>query len=466
VSTLCCLSATEQARRIALGEVSPVALVEAHLARIAEMNPGLNAICTLSAETAILAARRIDAMRGDGVALGPLAGVPVGIKDVTPVAGMRTTYGSPLFADHVPTESALVVQRLEAAGAIVIGKTNTPEFAAGANTVNPVFGATLNPYDRRLSAGGSTGGGAVGVATGMFALAEGTDFGGSLRVPAAFCGVMGLRPTAGLVPSHPVPDPWDLGRVHGPIARSAEDLALALDIMAGSAPESAVCLPKPWPDLRRAMAEVEAGALKLAVTADLAGIGLDPLPRAAFDAAIARLDKLGLDIRDHRFSVPESRDAYRVMRGAWMATQYLSLRDRENELTPALARNIALGRALSVADIAQAQIQRAALWHRWQALFQRVDLLITPTVPVEPFPVTQNFPTEIDGQRLDDYVDWIAPTYAVTLMGFPAISVPFGKTGSGLPFALQLIGPRFSEPRLLSMAAHLQRMQPATRLCQ
>ncbi|MBJ3778134.1 amidase [Acuticoccus mangrovi] len=455
MSTLTDLGAAEAARKVRAGTVSPVALVEAHLERIGEVNGTINAVVTLTAEAALDTARRLEARIAAGEPVGPLAGVTVGVKDVTPVAGVRTTFGSPLFADHVPTTSALVVERLLAADAILIGKTNTPEFAAGANTVNRVFGATVNPHDTALSAGGSTGGGAAGIASGMFALAEGTDFGGSLRVPAAFCGVMGLRPTAGLVPSHPVPDPWDMGRVHGAIARSADDLTLALSVMAGPSTASAVSAPLPWADLGAAIAAIDPAGLRLGVTADLAGIGLDPGPRTAFAAALERLAGAGLEIAHEGFTVPQSRAAYRVIRGFWMATQYASLSGQEDKLGPALAGNIAAGRALGAEDLAAACATRAALWHRWRALFETVDVLLTPTVPCDPFPIEQNYPSEIDDHRLDDYVDWIAPTYAVTLMGFPAISVPFGRTPKGLPFGLQLIAPRFGEPQLLALAAHL-----------
>jgi amidase len=219
-------SATEQARLIRAKTISPVELLQAHLEAIERLNPEINAICTLAADSAMAAAKRAERAVMAGEEIGLLHGLPIGIKDVTPTAGIRTTFGSPLHADHVPTEDAAVVAQIKQAGAIVIGKTNTPEFAAGANTVNRLFGATRNPWNLALSVGGSTGGGGAALASGMVALAEGTDFGGSLRVPAAFCGVVGLRPTAGLVPRFPTPLPWDVGTVHGPMARTAEDAYL------------------------------------------------------------------------------------------------------------------------------------------------------------------------------------------------------------------------------------------------
>ncbi|WP_158969754.1 amidase [Chachezhania sediminis] len=441
MTSWCDSSAGGQTAAVRSGQVTATALVEAHLDRISARNPSLNAICTLAADQAIARAGAIDSAHAAGLPLGPLAGVVTRIKDVTPVRNMRTTYGSPLFADHVPSESALVVRRLEAAGAIVIGKTNSPEFAAGANTVNKVFGATHNPYQHGLSAGGSTGGGAVGAATGMIALAEGTDFGGSLRVPAAFCGVYGLRPTVGLIPSHPVPDPWDTGRVHGPIARTPGDIALALDAMRGPASESAIAVPD-HADHHADPGTPPAEALRIGFAADITGIGIDPGPARAFALAMERISAL-VRTEDSGFFVPETRDAYRVARALWMAVQYRDLFDRGHTLAPALSRNIAAGRSLTGDQIAKAHATRAALWHRWQDLFARFDVLITPTVPVDPFPITQGWPCTVAGTELDDDVDWIAPTYAVTLMGLPALQVPFGKTPAGFPFGLQLIGPRF-----------------------
>jgi amidase len=242
-------SATELARLIRGKSISPIEVLQAHLQAIERLNPKVNAICTLAAESAMTAAERAEEAIMAGDPIGPLHGLPIGIKDVTPTAGIRATFGSPLYANNVPTEDAAVVSRLKQAGAIILGKTNTPEFAAGANTVNRVFGATRNPWNLALSVGGSTGGGAAAVACGMVALAEGTDFGGSLRIPAAFCGVVGLRPTAGLVPRYPTPLPWDVGTVHGPMGRTVEDTALMLEAMTGDGSLSPISVPAPWENL-------------------------------------------------------------------------------------------------------------------------------------------------------------------------------------------------------------------------
>src|SRR5580698_9369721 len=274
--TLTRKSARELARLIRERTVSPVEVLDAHLAAIAEINPKLNAIVTLAAEQAQDAARRSERAVAKGEPLGSLHGLPVAIKDITPTAGIRTTFASPLYKDYVPTEDAEVVRRLKSAGAIVLAKTNTPEFACGAYTNNALFGPTRNPWNTLLSPAGSSGGSAVAVATGMVPLAHGTDFGCSIRIPAAFCGIVGIRPTPGLTPNHPMPLGWDPGQVHGPLARSAEDAALMLDAMVGFSRLSPISVAPPWRSAREAVAAtVDARGLRIAYAPDIAGIGVD-----------------------------------------------------------------------------------------------------------------------------------------------------------------------------------------------
>ena len=371
----------ELARLIATRAASPVEVLKAHLDAIERSNPKVNAIVTLAVEQAMAAARRAEHAVMAGEPLGLLHGVPVGIKDVTPTAGIRTTFGSPLHADHVPTEDAAVVARLKQAGAVIVGKTNTPEFAAGANTVNAVFGATRNPWNLALSAGGSTGGGAAAVACGMIALAEGTDFGGSLRVPAAFCGVVGIRPTVGLVPRHPVPLPWDVSSVEGPIARTAEDAGLMLDAVVGITNLSPISvLPRvaePGGDAWRARATPKGCASATRRTSPASA----PIRRskslcrkAAHRLADAGATDRGVAIlarrrprclhraarRDHGRALPRHADA-------------------TEKFGANLKGNIDAGLKLSIRDIAAAERKRAELWHRCRALFERIDLLLTPT---------------------------------------------------------------------------------------
>src|SRR5690349_9420594 len=269
-------SARELAALIRTRAISPVEVLDAHLAVIERLNPKLNAIVTLAADQARIAARAAEDAVMRGTAVGPLHGLPIGIKDVTLTAGIRTTFGSPLYKDNVPAEDAEVVRRLKAAGAIVLAKTNTPEFATGANTVNPVFGATRNPWNPELSPAGSSGGSAVAVATGMLPLAQGTDFGCSIRIPAAFCGIVGIRPTPGLTPNYPMPLAWDFGQVHGPLARNAEDAALMLDAMVGLSRRSPISVAPPWASAREIAAKArDAKGLRIAFAPDIAGIGVD-----------------------------------------------------------------------------------------------------------------------------------------------------------------------------------------------
>jgi amidase len=453
-------TAARIAGRVAAREVSALAVTEAHLARIARVNPAVNAICTLAADQARDAARILDADLAAGRDAGALAGVPVGIKDVIPTAGIRTTYGSALYADHVPTEDALIVRRLKAAGAIVIGKTNTPEFAAGANTVNAVFGATRNPWNLALSASGSTGGGAAALASGMIALADGTDLGGSLRTPAAFCGVVGLRPSLGLVPPDPSAVPWQTLSVAGPMARTVGDLALMLNAIAGPSSASPFAAPGAARDFVAAADSGIREGLRVAFCADVPRIGVDPevedgCRRAAFGlrAAGAVVDEIDLDLAF-------ARQAFHRLRGQLMVDSHLDRLDDVDRLNQNLSGNIRMGLAQSPREVAEGERGRAQVFEAFRALFERFDILLTPTAPVQPFPVEQSHPTEINGRRLETYIDWVAPTFVVTLAGLPAISVPCGKSRSGMPIGIQVVGPRWGEERALAVSAVIESQHP------
>jgi amidase len=360
---------------IASKAVSPVEVLEAHLAEIARLNPTLNAIVTLAGEQARAAAVAAEAavMRGDQ--LGPLHGLPLVIKDITETAGITTTYASPLYRDHVPDADAEVVARLKRAGAIILGKTNTPEFAAGANTVNAVFGATRNPWNTGLSPAGSSGGSAVAVATGMAPLAQGTDFGCSVRIPAAFCGIVGLRTTPGLIPNDPMPMPWDPGQVHGPLARSAEDAALMLDAMTGLDPLWPISLAPTWDS---ALAEVQAAdgvrGLKIAYVPDIAGIGVDPEVDRVCRAALAGLEADGARVAEVDFDASAGNAAYLTLRAEWMVGQQYKRLARLDEFDSNLAGNVRDGLALTVTDTAAAQDTREAVWRRFRDLSGRAEL--------------------------------------------------------------------------------------------
>jgi amidase len=449
---------------IAAKAASPVEVLEAHLVEIERLNPPLNAIITLAADQARAAATAAEkaVMRGDE--LGPLHGLPLVIKDITETAGIRTTYASPIYRDHVPDADAEVVVRLKRAGAIILGKTNTPEFAAGANTVNAVFGATRNPWNTDLSPAGSSGGSAVAVATGMAPLAQGTDFGCSVRVPAAFCGIVGLRTTPGLIPNDPMPMPWDPGQVHGPLARSAEDAALMLDAMTGLDPSWPISLPPAWDS---ALAEVQASGgvtgLKIAFVPDIAGIGVDPEVDRVCRAAVARLEADGARVEELDFDASEGNAAYLTLRAEWMVGQQYRRLAMLDKFDQNLAGNVRDGLALKVSDTAAAQYTREAVWRRFRDLFAKYDFILTPAAPVEPFPVEQNFPAQIGGRKLENYVDWIAPAFLITLVSLVGGSVPAGLSRNGLPVGLQIVGPRLSEPRVLALAKHIQAANPIGR---
>jgi len=458
LSDLTDLSATEQRRRISAREVSVVQLVAACLDRVAAINPALNAIVTLN-PGALEDAAQLDRRIARGEDPGPLCGLTVGIKDVTPVAGLRTTFGSPIYADHVPTEDALVVQRLRQAGAVILGKTNCPEFAAGANTFNEVFGRTRNPWDHSRTSGGSTGGGAAAVATGMIALAEGTDLGGSLRIPAAFCGVVGLRPSVGLVPTHPTDWVWDTLQVTGPIARTAEDVALMLQAIAGPSEHSPYAQPMEGRDFIRA---VESGrkSLRIAYCADVAGIGVDPdVERVCRDAAFALRDG-GAQVEEIDLDLSAAREAFLPVRGLWFVTQMFPRLDMQERFGPNVGNNVRSGLAVTTKELAAAENYRGRLWHQFRELFTRFDHLLTPCVAVPPFPVEQNYPDSIAGKPMQTYIDWIAPTFVLSLTGLPVACVPAGLDSNRLPVGLQVAGKQFGEEGVLALAAQIQKLRP------
>jgi amidase len=441
--------------------VSPVEVLQAHLAVIDTLNPHLNAIVTLAAEQALGAAQAAEDAIMKGEPLGALHGLPVGIKDITLTAGLRTTFGSPLYKDDVPDTDAEVVRRLKAAGAIVLGKTNTPEFAAGANTVNAVFGATRNPWNPELSPAGSSGGSAVAVSAGMVPLAQGTDFGGSIRVPAAFCGIVGIRPTPGLIPNYPMPLAWDPGQVNGPLARDAEDTAFMLDAMVGFSRLTPISVAPPWQSARDAVARAnDAKDLRVAYASDIAGIGVDPEIDAICYRAAEGLRDAGASVTPVAFDASDGRDPYQTWRGVWMVGQQFARLDQLEKFGENLKGSVKAGMTIDALAIAKAEDTRLRVFHRFRELFERYDVLLTPAAPVRPFPVTQNAPTEINGRKLASYIDWIAPAFLITLVSLPAGSVPAGKTRDGLPVGLQIVAPRFEEPKILALAKIVQQMNP------
>lgn len=454
------LDATVLADLIRSRTVSPVEVAKAALARIEELNPRINAVCTVAADTALAAAKAAEQAVMAGEALGPLHGVPVGIKDVTPTRGIRTTFGSTLYADHMPDHDAEIVRRLKAAGAIVVAKTNTPEFAAGANTFNDVFGATRNPWNTALSAGGSTGGGAAGLAARMFPLAEGTDFGGSLRVPAAFCGVVGLRPTPGLTPIHPTAVPWDPLRVCGPMARTAEDVALMMGAIAGPSNLSPISVPVEMGDLFSSVRAFDAKGLRIGYVSDISGVSVDGEIDALCRKAAESLRDAGATVAEAALDLSPGRTAFVTLRGVSVVVAHQQRLDKIDRLGKNLAGNIRLGRSLTADQIVAAHVAQAQIWQRTIEFFRNFDVLLTPCVPTPPFPVEQNYPDSIGGRPMETYIDWIAPTFVISLLSMPAASVPAGRTAAGLPVGLQIVCPRFQEARVLGVARNIQERCP------
>jgi amidase len=451
------LDAVTIAKKIRTKEISPVEVIEAALQRIARHNPVINAVCTVAEESARRAARAAEDAVMSGGNLGALHGVPVGIKDVTPTAGIRTTFGSKLYADHVPDHDAEIVRRLKAAGAIVIGKTNTPEFAAGANTFNDVFGATRNPWNTKLSAGGSTGGGAAGLAAGMFPLAEGTDFGGSLRVPAAFCGVVGLRPTPGLTPLIPTALPWDTLRVSGPMARTAADVALMLGAIAGPSDASPISLPVSLPHPLKDVRDTSARGLRIGYVSDVSGVGIERDIDEICRKAAGAFEDAGAVVEETTLDLSAGRIAFPILRGVAVVVTHRDRLDKIDSMGKNLAGNIRAGQSLSVEQVVAAETARAQLWRKAIEFFSRFDVLLTPCVPVAPFPVEQSYPESIGGRPMQSYIDWIAPTFVITLLGVPAASVPAGCDGAGLPVGLQIICPRLQDAKVLGLARIMEK---------
>ena len=451
-------SATDIARRVAQGATSAVLVVEEALGRVAKFNETLNAIVTLN-PTALDDARAIDGRLAAGEVL-PLAGVPVGIKDVTPVAGLRTTYGSPFYTQHVPYEDALVVTRLREAGAVILGKTNTPEFAAGGNTWNDVFGRTRNPWDPSRSAGGSTGGGAVGLATGMIALAEGTDLGGSLRIPASFCGVVGLRPSPGLVPTHPSDWVWDTLQVTGPMARSAGDVALMLQSIAGPSSYSPLRQPTAGRDFVAATRRGPSKALRLAYCPDIAGIGVDAGVERVCRSAANELASAGHEVEEITMDFSKARDAFLALRGHWFVSHMYERLGHIEEFGINVRNNTKAGLSGSPLDLGKAERVRSEMWHRFRSFFESHDHLLTPTMCVPPFPVEQNYPTSVAGQKMQTYVDWLAPTFLLSLTGLPVGSVPCGLDPDGMPVGMQVVGRPEGEESVLALMSILQGVHP------
>ena len=436
------------------GEVTPLDLLDALERRIAEVDGKTNALPTLCFDRARTEAKAL--MQKPLAERGLLAGLPIPIKDLTDVAGVRTTQGSPIFKDTFPGHSDVVVELIESNGGVIYAKSNTPEFGAGAHTFNEVFGPTRNPWDLSRSASGSSGGAAVALATGTAWLAHGTDMGGSLRNPASFCGVVGLRPSIGRVPHSPA---YKIDRnltVHGPMARNVEDLALFLDAMSGEHPADPLSLPR-LPTSFLSASRSGKKPKRIAYSPDLGITPVDPEVAAITSKAAARFAEAGVIVEEAHPDLREAHECFHVLRAFDFAiTKAALLRSKREFLKPEVIWNIEEGLKLTVEQLEKAEAQRVAMAARTLEFFKTCDLLLTPATIVAPFPIEHRYVGECAGKKFDNYVEWLGIVYAITLACCPALSLPCGFTASRLPVGLQMVAPPRGEAQLLAGARMLE----------
>jgi amidase len=449
-SELCEMTAIELAGRLARKDVSAREVMIAHLAQIDRLNPKVNAIVTLVAEQAMAAAAKADEAIARREPIGVLHGLPIAHKDLVDTAGIRTTRGSPFYRDHVPTHDALIITRIRAAGAITVGKTNTPEFGAGSQTFNTVFGATHNPYDLTKTCGGSSGGAATAVAMRMLPIADGSDTGGSLRNPPAFCNVVGLRPSPGRVVSESTS--WSPLSVSGPIARTVADTALFLSVIAGPDPRSPLTLPDDPARFRRPLGRDFKG-VRVAWWHGLGGIPVEPEIRRVVEATRHVFVDLGCIVDEAEPDFAGVDEAFPILRYAANHPQYAPLvRQRPDWVKDTIRYEVEQAERAGAADVGRALARQARMFDQSRAFFERYDNLILPVTQVLPFDVDTPYPTEVAGTPMTTYIDWMRSCWYVTMMSNPAISVPAGFSASGLPVGLQIVGRHRDDWSVLQLA--------------
>ena len=447
---ICLLTATEMARLLHARKLSAREVLTAHLSQIERINPKVNAIVTLAAERACAEARAADEDAAHGRYRGPLHGLPIAHKDLEETRGIRTTFGSPIFRDYVPDFDTLLVERIRKAGAIAIGKTNTPEFGAGSQTFNPVFGATRNPYDPTKTCGGSSGGAATALACRMIPIADGSDTGGSLRNPASFCAVAGMRPSPGRVPRVPSLLPFGPLTVAGPMARTVQDAALLLSAMAG--PDGRAPLSLPEADFGQPLERSWKG-VRVAWCSKFAGLPFDASVREVFAPRRGVFEALGCVVEEDGPDLEGADFCFRVFRALEFYTLHSGKLDGHRDLIkPTVIEEIERGARLTGPEIAAAEIARARLIGSGDAFMRRFEYFVLPTVQVPPFDVEQPFVTEIEGVPMSGYIDWMRSCYYVSVTALPAISVPAGLTRDGLPVGLQIVGRARQDFSVLQLA--------------
>ncbi|MBZ5558569.1 MAG: amidase [Acidobacteriia bacterium] len=451
MSDICHLSAVELARRIRAKELSAREVLSAHLDQIARLNPTLNAIVTLVADQAMARALAADEALARGAGVGRLHGLPIAHKDLQLTKGIRTTFGSPIYKDFVPAEDALLVERTRAAGAILVGKTNTPEFGAGSQTFNPIFGATLNPYDTTKTCGGSSGGAAVALACGMLPIADGTDMGGSLRNPASFCNIVGMRPSPGRVPGWPARMGWSTLSVDGPMGRSVADVALLLSAIAGPDRRSPIALGDPGYTFA-ARLDRDFKDIRVAWWQDL-GFPVDARVRAIVNGQRRVFESMGCIVEDAQPDFRSADEVFKTLRALAFVTAYADLaKDRRALMKDTILWELDRGQRVTAADIGRAELKRTEIYHRLRQFMERYEFFVLPSVQVPPFDVTQPYPAAIDGVAMETYIDWMKSCYYISITGHPAISVPAGFTSDGLPVGLQIVARHQDDWGLLQIA--------------
>ncbi|PYG33247.1 amidase [Pelagimonas varians] len=447
---LCGLSACDIVGMLQRKDVSPAELVQASAKRIDQTSPGINAMVTVCQDRAMAAAAQ-----ASPVSL--LAGLPIGIKDLTPVADVRTTYGTQGLSDFVPTVSDPIVTRLEQRGAVVMGKTNTPEMGAGANTFNSVFGRTRNPWDTRMNAGGSSGGAAAGLATGEVWLSQGSDLGGSLRTPASFCGIVGLRPSPGVAGGGPSAQGFDPMPVEGPMARTVEDCALMLDAMSGFDPTWPLSYPAPDQTYLHTC-RMDAGDIRVAFSPDLGGLApVTAEITGILGSALSKISTPSFDVVEESPDVPTFEACFRTLRafGFWTGARNTPKRITQH-YKPTLQQNIAEGRALEMDQVAEAMGRRSRLYDSMRQFLTRFEVLACPVNGIAPLRAEIEYPPDVNGVPCEDYLDWLRFSMLATVCGLPALSLPVGFTDQGLPVGIQLIGRPRGEGRLLQVARAME----------
>ena len=457
MSELVWKTAVELAALIRRGEVSAVEVLTAHLERIDAVNPELKAIVTYLPEMALELARSADEKQARGEPLGLLHGLPIAHKDLFETAGIRTTMGSPAFSDYIPESDDLIIARLKQAGCVTLGKTNVPEFGAGSHTFNPVFGATCNPYDRSKTCGGSSGGAAVALAAGMIPIADGSDMGGSLRNPASFCNVVGLRPTPGRVPQYPKGNAWSTLSVDGPMGRTVQDVALMLQAIAGYDSRAPISLEQPA-SVFAADLERDFAGVKVAWSPDLGGLPVDPAVTATIERQLPVFGDLGCSVEQAQ---PDFRDAYDIFQTLRAWNFEMSFAEHfaafgEDAFKETIRWNVAQGKQLSASRISRTEARRTELFQRAREFLETYEFLLLPTAQVPPFPIEWEYPQEIAGVAMTTYIDWMMTCAYITVTGLPALSIPCGFTDAGLPVGLQIVGRPRADFAVLQLAYAFQ----------